>query len=75
MSIESEEREVADPPARVPVIEIFEDIAGLWRFRLVAVNYEIVCQSEGYTEKGSAIVGANTMQHLAAKAHIVEVGS
>lgn len=38
--------------------EVYEDQAGEYRFRLVASNGQIVCWSEGYTQKQSAINAA-----------------
>jgi hypothetical protein len=37
--------------------EIFRDKRGQYRFRFRAANSRIVCQSEGYKQKASAING------------------
>ena len=34
-----------------PRIEIFKDVKGSFRFRVIAANDKIVAQSEGYTTK------------------------
>lgn len=38
--------------------DVFQDDEGLWRWRLVAANNEIVAQSESYTTKADAERGA-----------------
>lgn len=35
-------------------VELFQDRAGKWRYRVKARNGEIVAASEGYTRKASA---------------------
>jgi len=42
--------------------EIFYDIAGEYRFRLVAANGEIILASEGYTVKASALKGIGSVR-------------
>jgi uncharacterized protein YegP (UPF0339 family) len=39
-------------------VEVFKDRKGQWRFRLIAGNGEIIAQSEGYTRKYTATLGA-----------------
>lgn len=43
-------------------IEIFEDNAGEFRFRVKSSNGQIVLSSEGYTTKSSAVNGAESVQ-------------
>lgn len=42
--------------------EIFQDVDQLWRFRFVAGNGEIVCQSEAYTEKPACNDGIDVIE-------------
>ena len=61
------------PPAAPPVVtpetpraitgiaEIFEDVAGEFRFRIKGLNGEIVASSEGYTRKADAARGLHTL--------------
>ncbi|WP_147822344.1 YegP family protein [Salidesulfovibrio onnuriiensis] len=53
--------------------ELFKDRAGEWRFRLVAPNGKIMLQSEGYTQKHSAIETIESIKENAKHAEIVEV--
>lgn len=53
-------------------MEIYEDAASEWRWRVRAGNGEIVAQSEGYTTKADAKRGAETMRHLASTAESAE---
>jgi uncharacterized protein YegP (UPF0339 family) len=42
-------------------IEVYEDMKGEWRWRMVAGNGEVIATSgEGYTRKGDATRAANT---------------
>ena len=43
------------------MIEIFNDNAGEWRFRVKGKNGEIVATSEGYTRERDAHRGAETL--------------
>lgn len=43
------------------MIEIYKDNAGEWRFRVKGLNGEIVAQSEGYTRREDARIGAETL--------------
>ena len=52
-------------------IEIFKDKKGEFRFRLVARNGNILCSSEGYKRKESAMVGIRCIQKGSKKAKIV----
>lgn len=36
-------------------VEYFKDKKGKWRFRIVAVNNEVVAQSQGYKHKRDAV--------------------
>lgn len=46
------------------MIEVFQDKAGEWRFRVKGSNGEIVAQSEGYTRKEDARRGAQTLVEI-----------
>lgn len=52
------------------MFEIYEDIDGEWRWRLVADNGEIVAQSEGYSRKEDAERGAAAVKRLAPAAEL-----
>jgi hypothetical protein len=51
---------------------IYRDIAGGYRWRLVARNGEKVAASEGYTSKQSAIDSAKNVTVWASKATVVD---
>lgn len=51
---------------------VYKDIAGQYRWRLVASNGEKVAASEGYTSKQSAINSAHRVKILAGTAEIVD---
>ena len=53
--------------------KIYRDIAGQYRWRLVARNGEIVATSEAYTTKYSALISARRVKILAAIAIIVDL--
>lgn len=56
---------------RGPVYRIYQDAAGEWRWRLVAVNGKIVADSgEGYTRASDAERAAQTASYLAATATV-----
>ncbi len=50
--------------------EIDKDVAGEFRFKLVAVNGETIAVSEGYTTKESAMTGIDSVKNNAADAVI-----
>jgi uncharacterized protein YegP (UPF0339 family) len=50
--------------------EINKDIAGEFRFKLVAVNGETIAVSEGYTNKDGVMSGIESVKHNAAAAVI-----
>ena len=50
--------------------EINKDIAGEFRFKLVAVNGETIAVSEGYTNKDGVMTGIESVRHNAAEAVI-----
>jgi uncharacterized protein YegP (UPF0339 family) len=51
--------------------EIFQDKKKQWRFRLIASNGRIVCQSEGYTRKANCLATAERLAEIAFRASIV----
>lgn len=55
----------------MPYFEVFQDRAMQWRWRLVALNGEIVANSEAYTEKYSAKRSAERVKALAAAAIVL----
>ena len=60
---------------RVPKLEVycggFDRRPARWYWRLVGVNGEIQCPSEGYTRRQDAVRGAQTAQRNMALAEIV----
>lgn len=46
------------------MIEIYQDQAGEWRFRVKGKNGEIVAQGEGYTTKHDAMRGYETLVRI-----------
>ena len=55
-----------------PKFEMYQDMAGEYRFRLKARNGEIIGVSEGYTAKASCLNGIESVQKNAPEAEIVE---
>lgn len=55
----------------MPYIEVYQDRAGQYRWRLVAGNDEIVATSEGYTTQYSAKRSAQRVKELAQSAIIL----
>ena len=55
-----------------PKFEMYEDKAGEFRFRLKAVNGEVIGTSEGYAAKASCRNGIASVQKNAAEAEITE---
>jgi len=53
--------------------QIYRDVAGEFRWRLVAANGEIVATSEGYTTKYNATRSAQLVKELARIAVIVDL--
>jgi len=56
-----------------PRFEIFIDKKKKYRFRLIAPNGEIVCQSEGYNTKQACKDTITVLPRYAAEAKIVDV--
>lgn len=46
------------------MIEIYQDIAGEWRFRVKGLNGEIVATGEGYTRREDALRGFDTLKTI-----------
>ena len=53
--------------------EIFKDVVGKWRWRLVGRNGEIMCSSEGYSRRIDAETTINSIRTGASKARVIEV--
>lgn len=51
---------------------VYRDIAGQYRWRLVAGNGEIVAASEAYTTKYNALHSANRVKQIAFLAIVVD---
>jgi uncharacterized protein YegP (UPF0339 family) len=56
-----------------PVFECFKDKVGKFRFRLKAVNGEIIAISEAYTSKDACMNGVESVKKNAPIAKVVEV--
>lgn len=54
---------------------IFKDVAGYYRWRLVANNNERVAASEAYTTHASALHAAKRVKELASYADVVDLVS
>lgn len=54
-----------------PKYEVFLDREDKFRFRLIASNGEIICASQGYTAKASAIGGIESIKENAPAAEVV----
>lgn len=64
------------PYTRLPPegrFEIYKDSAGKFRFRLRAVNNEIIAVSEAYESKASCENGIKSVKTNAPKAKIVDI--
>lgn len=48
---------ISHPEGRRPYVEVYEDVAGNWRYRVVGANGEIVAASEPYVSKSNATRG------------------
>lgn len=57
----------------MPRIEIYIDVAGKFRWRLVAGNGEKVAASEAYVSKQGAVRSAQHVQAWASAARIVDL--
>lgn len=58
--------------AKCPKFEMYTDKAGEFRFRLKAVNGQIIATSEGYKAKASCLNGIESVKKNAPEAEIVE---
>lgn len=58
-------------PLPCPKYEVYLDKEGKFRFRLKASNGEIICASQGYTVKASALTGIASLGENAPKAETV----
>ena len=55
-----------------PKFELYEDKGGEYRFRLKAVNGQIVATGEGYTSKAGALNGIESVKKNVPEAEIVK---
>ena len=60
------------PAAKHPKFEVYADKAGEFRFRLKAVNGQIIAVSEGYKAMASCMNGIESVKKNAPDASIVE---
>ena len=55
------------------MVELYKDVAGEWRWRLVAANGKIIADSgEGYRRRGGAVKAWERVRTLAMEASVVE---
>lgn len=57
----------------MPKFEVFEDRSGMWRYRIVAGNGEVLGQSESYGSARDARRGTRALRMAALTARTVEV--
>ena len=55
-----------------PKFEVYEDKGGEYRFRLKAINGQIIAVSEGYKAKASCMNGIESVKKNAPEAEVVE---
>ena len=60
-------------PVQTSKFEVFTDKAGEYRFRLKALNGEIIATSEGYRSKQSCLHGIQSVIKNAPIAQIIEL--
>jgi len=60
------------PAAKNPKFEIYQDKAGEFRFRLKAVNGQVIAVSEGYKAMASCTNGIESVKKNAPDAEVVE---
>ena len=58
---EAEERLERLPRGNQERVEFYRDVDGLWRFRWVGANNEIVAQGEGYQNHADALAAADAI--------------
>ncbi len=57
---------------KTPILEVYKDKRGLYRFKLVARNGEPVVMSEGYEKKTGALAAAKKLAEWTSKALLVD---
>ena len=57
---------------KTPILEVYKDKKGLYRFKLLARNGEPVCMSEGYAKKAGALTAAKKLGEWSSKALLVD---
>jgi uncharacterized protein len=57
---------------KTPILEVYKDKKGLYRFKLISRNGESVAQSEGYEKKAGALNAAKKLAEWTAKALLVD---
>lgn len=57
-----------DLPAGNPKFQLYQDKAGLYRFRLTARNGKVIAVSEAYTCRDAALAGIGSVRKNAAEA-------
>jgi len=53
--------------------EVYTDKSGHWRFRLKAVNGQIVATGQGYSSRATCIKGIESVKANAPSAEIIDV--
>lgn len=54
-------------------VEIFRDRKNEYRFRFIAVNGKVVCQSEGYKRKSGVVKGIEAIQTILSYKNVNEI--
>jgi uncharacterized protein YegP (UPF0339 family) len=52
--------------------EVYKDVGGKFRFRLIAANGEIIAEGQQYESKESCLKGIESIKTSASKAKIVD---
>lgn len=57
---------------KTPILEVYKDKKGLYRFKLVARDGTLVLESVGFEKKSSALARASKLSELSGKALLVD---
>lgn len=57
---------------KTPILEVYKDKKGLYRFKLLARTGDLVLTSEGYEKKTGALAGAKKLAEWATKSLLVD---
>lgn len=57
---------------KTPILEVYKDKKGLYRFKLLSRTGDEICQSLGYDKKSSALGAAKKLSEWSTKALLVD---